>query len=70
MDGPGARRRFVESPWCGASSDRPFATSGALFEQQQMLNGALLPAWDPWYVAFEKAARAGAAAHVRGCFSG
>jgi hypothetical protein len=71
MDGARARRRFVESAWVRQFWGQALRDQvEALFEQQQMLNGALVPAGDPWYVAFENAARAGAAAHVQGLLLG
>jgi predicted membrane-bound spermidine synthase len=71
MAGAGARRRFVSSAWVRQVWGQALRDQAeALFEQQQMLNGALLPVRDPWYEAFENAARAGAAAHVLGLLLG
>jgi hypothetical protein len=71
MDGAAARRRFVDGGWVRQVWGQALRDeTEALFEQQQMLDGALLPAGDPWYVAFERAAGAGAAAHVQAVLLG
>ena len=71
MDVAAARRRFAESPWVRLTWGKALRDPAeALFEQQRWVNDALLPPGDPWYLSFESALRAGAAAQVRGLLLG
>jgi predicted membrane-bound spermidine synthase len=66
MDVTGARRRFQESSWVHEVFPKELgAEAESLFEQQGLLNSALLPGGDPWYVRFEDATREGASPHTR-----